>query len=177
MKRLHTYITIIFLIFAVVGCKSRKKQTNDLSVASAAEGLNLPKDFSFSQSRSSCFGQCPSYTLRINHRGQVSYDGLMFTNLKGKHTKMLSAKEMKKLVRLIEEADLFSYEDSYDDTRVTDLPSVTIEYSRGGKSKKIYNRIGGPKALSDFCVKIDKLIGEKGFEKSSSNSSLLQKGM
>jgi hypothetical protein len=135
-----------------------------------------------SMKRSHCYGTCPVYELNIQSDGKVLFNGIDYTETKGKVLSNLSGEKMKLLVSEIEEANFFSYEDSYDKDSsscpliATDNPTVTLSVKLNGKEKNITHYLGCrsevnpsrgrsasifPQQLYDLENKIDEIVETK----------------
>ena len=69
------------------------------------------KEINFSTTR--CFGSCPVFEIKLDSDSLLEYNGIMFTNFKGKTTKKLELKEFNSLIGLVEYADIKKLDDSY----------------------------------------------------------------
>lgn len=108
--------------------------------------------------RGACFGTCPVYEIHIYKSGFAVYNGINHTKMVGEHTAMLSKEDLKKLQDYAIEIGYDKFADKYDNTQITDLPSVTTSLVLDGKRKQVYRRYGYPSALKNFESKIDDLI-------------------
>ena len=106
--------------------------------------------------RSVCFGKCPSYTLRIEGNGKVSYEGRDFVAVKGAQTAQITPDAVKALADEFFKIDYFALQDSFD-APVTDIPHTISSINIDGKTKRIFNRMGGPETLKALETKIDSI--------------------
>jgi hypothetical protein len=104
--------------------------------------------------RSTCFGRCPSYTLRIEGNGNVSYLGRDFVAVKGAQTSQITPGAVKGLVDEFFRIDYFALQDSFD-SQITDVPHCITSLSIDGQSKRIFDRDGAPASLRALEDKID----------------------
>jgi hypothetical protein len=51
----------------------------------------VPDDFVISLERTSCFGECPVYSVTIDAKGNVTYDGKRFVRVEGRTTDRIPA--------------------------------------------------------------------------------------
>jgi len=75
----------------------------------------LPDDFIVTLERdgTSCGGPCPSYSVRINARGDVTYRGTMFVRVEGAATDRIPVPQVGALLSTIERIGFFDLRDSY----------------------------------------------------------------
>ena len=52
----------------------------------AAQAVDVPADTLIHMQRTSCFGPCPIYTVTIDARGMVTYEGERFVRVAGRQT-------------------------------------------------------------------------------------------
>lgn len=110
-------------------------------------------------SREGCFSTCPAYSVKVNGRGDVVFDGQTYVVLPGKHAYTVPAEDVARLIQAARDLDIWSMKDRYTQSRLIasqyDL-SITI----GGRAKTIVDdgggNIGMPKAVTDFQDLIDK---------------------
>jgi Domain of unknown function (DUF6438) len=55
-----------------------------------AQAVTDPQDVLVKLERTSCFGECPVYSVTIDGRGNVTYDGEQFVRVKGRATGRIS---------------------------------------------------------------------------------------
>jgi hypothetical protein len=110
--------------------------------------------------RSVCYGRCPAYKLKIEGNGTVSYEGIRFVAVEGKQTGSISQEDFKKMVDQFFAIQYFDLQDKYDED-ISDVPHCETSLSIDGKTKKIYNRAGGPESLSALEEMIDKTVNVK----------------
>ena len=107
--------------------------------------------------RTSCFGTCPAYTVRLRADGSVDYDGGAYVERAGKRHGRLPESGFQGLAALALDIVFFDLDESYS-CMVTDMPTVFISVTRAGK-KKIVRHYGGtmtgPPRLSMFEDTID----------------------
>jgi hypothetical protein len=121
--------------------------------------------------RTTCFGTCPAYTLRIFDDGKVLYEGKEFVKRKGKAEGQISKTELAALVRQFEQIDYLRLDDEYGvgdkcPEDWTDYPSAITSFNHNGKQKKIRHYLGcrGLPILDQLRVledKIDEVVNTK----------------
>ena len=117
--------------------------------------------------RTSCFGTCPAYRLRIARSGEVLFQ----SRAAGDTTHSLTSISAGDVHRLLERADLLAF-DALPDTiaansaychwRATDNPSVTTTVFVGGASKHVVDYLGcdwAPVGLRNLEALIDSVAG------------------
>ncbi len=160
MKSKHRLVIIAFLTI--------------LSAGLTATAQAIPKDLLITLKRTQCYGTCPAYTLMIDHRGVVSFNGEANTKVKGGAVGKLTAAKLKVLLKRFDDAKFDSLKDSYNDEEycgpmITDMPSETLSLTASGKTKKVDHYFGCRgkgigdelKRLSDLGHFIDEITGSK----------------
>lgn len=90
--------------------------------------------------RGSCYGQCPSFSMTLYTNGLVKYNGRKFTQKEGLHERNLAQPEVKRLRKLLEDANLWQYQDTYD-RGLSDVQTVRLKYyDDEGRTKTITMR-------------------------------------
>ncbi|MGB1042463.1 MAG: DUF6438 domain-containing protein [Tenacibaculum sp.] len=110
-----------------------------------------------------CFGDCAVYDVAIDKEGNVSFNGIQYVLKEGNHSFKLSNKELKKLTKLLNQGNIDEFKDTYDNPRITDLPSTFITY----KGKQIQIRLwnGIPDELINVHEYVEGLLlDQKLFE-------------
>ncbi len=123
------------------------------------------KDFSLSIERTPCRGTCPAYKMTIDRKGNVQYEGIRSVKNIGQFHKKLSKTQLKAIVKTIEDAKVFAFEEKYDKEGVADVPSCTLVYKNNKKTKTIFQRMDVPEALTKMTESVEKLVGEDGYVK------------
>lgn len=167
MKMTTLLLTLgMTLVLAASGCRAKNEVTSatpppaegDAGTKSAQFGGPAAGDsLFFSLERTVCFGQCPSYSIRVYRSGHVLYDGRNFVEPEGPHRGRVSADTMALLLRKAETLGFFDLEDKYDGP-VTDLPSTIIRVVANGKDKKVIGRVGTPASFKSLAAAADELL-------------------
>jgi Domain of unknown function (DUF6438) len=82
--------------------------------------------------RTTCFGTCPAYSVRITSDGSVDYEGKQFVRVTGHVSATVPAEDVAGLVDAFEQIGYFGLDDSYrfvvnadgSHSLVTDLPTT-----------------------------------------------------
>jgi hypothetical protein len=128
--------------------------------------------------RTACYGECPVYSVSLSPTGHVIFEGVEFTQTKGRGESTIGPEKIKMLVAEIESADFFSLKDAYTPDSgncpivATDMPSVVLWIKLNGKSKRVEHYLGCfgttpnssnlpivPRKLGILAAKIDEVIG------------------
>jgi len=123
--------------------------------------------------RYQCYGFCPVYSVEIRGDGTVIYEGKKFVRVKGKREFKIPAAKVMWLVREFEKVNYFSLAAEYvtvvkEDgtvTTISDLPGTDTWFSLNGKTKSVYDYIGGPDSLRELERKIDDISESARFVK------------
>jgi hypothetical protein len=140
-----------------------------LAGPAAAQERNVPPDALISLQRTSCFGPCPIYTVTIDARGTVTYDGERFVRVIGRRTAQIDTSIVAGLLATADRIRFFEMRDTYrvienpDGTvgMVTDLPTKFVTVTVNGHTKKVEDYIAAPDSLSEFEREIDAVAGTK----------------
>lgn len=90
--------------------------------------------------RGTCFGQCPSFSMTIYTNGLIKYNGRKFTTKEGLHERTIPAGEVKSLRKLLDDANLWQYNDDYD-RNISDVQTIRLKYyDEDGRTKGIRMR-------------------------------------
>ena len=124
---------------------------------------DVPDDFVVKLERTSCFGECPVYSVSIDARGNVTYEGTKFVRVEGRQIDRIQAFHVAELLAIAERIGFFDLRDQYrtirnpdgTETSVTDLPTAFVTITRGGQSKRVEDYIGAPQALKQLEQLID----------------------
>jgi hypothetical protein len=131
--------------------------------ASESLAQPVPDDFVIRLERTSCFGECPVYSVSIDARGNVSYDGTKFVRVEGRRADRIQLSRVAVLLETAERIGFFELRDQYryirnpdgTETIVTDLPTAFVTVTRAGRTKRIEDYIGAPRGLKELEQQID----------------------
>jgi len=141
-----------------------------LATASAvAQESDLPPDALIRLQRTSCLGPCPIYTVTIDARGTVTYEGERFVRVVGRRTAQIDKALVATLLSRAERIRFFQMRDAYrvienpDGTvgMATDLPTKFVSVTVNGRTKNVEDYLAAPDALGDFEREIDAAAGTK----------------
>jgi hypothetical protein len=128
--------------------------------ASVAEAQTVPKDFVIKLERTSCFGECPVYSVTIDAKGNVTYEGTRFVRVEGRQTDRIAVSRVAALVEAVDRARFFELDDKYR-AEVTDNPTTFVTVTRDGRSKRVEDYVIGPKLLRQLEEQIDETARTK----------------
>lgn len=118
----------------------------------------IPDDFVIKLERTACFGACPVYSVTIDARGNVTYDGTRFVRIAGRQTDRIPLSRVAALLETVDRILFFDLEDRYRQL-ITDLPTTFVTVTRDGRSKRVEDYFGAPKTLKDLERQIDDAAG------------------
>jgi hypothetical protein len=129
----------------------------------------VPDDFIIKLERTSCFGECPVYTVSIDARGNVRYEGAQFVRVEGRQTDRIPVSRVAALLETAERIGFFELRDQYryirnpdgTETIVTDLPTAFVTVTRAGRTKRIEDYVGAPRGLKELEQQIDETARTK----------------
>lgn len=151
--------TLIALLFAP--CNASKKAT-------ASDKVTDYSKLEIVYQRTACFGRCPIYTLSIHGSSKTAdFKGDQNTEKIGNYTRKVSDDELKALVDAFENAKFNDLNDEYLGM-ITDFPIKYITYTNNGKTKKVKERSGAPKELTDLEKTLEAFAESTGWTKDES---------
>lgn len=129
----------------------------------------MPGDLLIKLERTACFGECPVYTVSIDGKGNVTYEGARFVRVEGRQTDRIPLSRVAEILATAERIGFFELRDKYrtirnpdgTETIVTDLPTTFVRITRDGRSKRIEDYIGAPDGLRELERQIDEAAGTK----------------
>lgn len=113
--------------------------------------------------RTSCFGECPVYTVSIDAKGNVIYDGAKFVRVEGRQTDRIPVSRVLAILATADRIGFFDLRDRYrtirnpdgTETMVTDMPTAFVTITRGGRSKRVEDYLDAPHGLKELEQQID----------------------
>ena len=127
---------------------------------SVAMAQTVPKDFVIKLERTACFGECPVYSVSIDAKGSVTYEGTRFVRVEGRQTDRISISRVAALVEAVDRARFFELDDKYR-ADVTDNPTTFVTVTRDGRLKRVEDYVIGPKSLRQLEEQIDETARTK----------------
>ena len=132
---------------------------------------SIPDDFLIRLERTTCFGECPAYSVTIDSHGNVTYEGTAAVRVKGQQVAKVP---IDRVVALVQSVDRIRFEElrpryavskaadgSEHPVIVDDWPTNYITLTRNGRTKKVEDHVGAPDGLKDLVREIDEAAGTK----------------
>jgi hypothetical protein len=110
-----------------------------------------------------CRGYCPSYTLLFRGDGSATYEGQQFVVRPGKMDFQISAEELKRLKKQLEQTKLWDYPERIE-SQVMDAPFATLTAYRGAESHAVLGTVDRPQPLLDLENLLKDLAEAHGLE-------------
>src|SRR5262245_26324551 len=140
-----------------------------LAGCTAAQEPEVPRDAIIRLQRTSCLGRCPIYTVTIDARGTVTYDGERLVRVVGRRTAQIDPSAVATLLARAEGIRFFQMRDTYreieypDGTRSSpsDFPTKIVTITVDGRTKRVEDYVAAPDALDEFEREIDDAAGTK----------------
>src|SRR5262245_9253954 len=105
-------------------------------------------NLSLTLKRTGCLGRCPIYELKIQSNGNVVFEGIQNTQVKGTAKSNLSKEKISQIIAEINKAKFFSLKNSYAKgsencpSLITDSSTVTISIELNRKRKTVTHYLG-----------------------------------
>lgn len=133
------------------------------ATASPASAQSVPDDFLITLERTACFGECPIYSVSIDARGTVTYEGTKFVRVEGREKDRIPMSGVAALLATAERIRFFDLRNRYrtirnpdgTETMVTDLPTAFVSIRAGGRTKRVEDYFGAPQGLKQLEEQID----------------------
>jgi len=122
------------------------------------------QDLLCSMEKTSCFGTCPTYELRIYNDGWAQLTGTAHTPYIGQYQLKLTAKEVLIVKKAFRDAAFFDLDEKYY-ANVSDLPTTYVYYYDGDRSKKVMDYHGAPPNLKQLEAYLSTFL-ERNWKKS-----------
>jgi hypothetical protein len=135
---------VIVLTGAILGC----------AIPAAGQVNGVPPDTIIALERTSCFGACPVYSVRIDATGQVSYEGKENVRIQGRQTDRIQPAQVASILATVDRIGFFELRDRYS-MSVTDLPTTFVTVTRQGRTKRVEDYLGAPAGLLELERQID----------------------
>ena len=83
------------------------------TTAAPIAAQDLPEDFVIKLERTSCFGECPVYSVSIDASGNVAYEGTKFVRVEGRQRDRIPTSRVAALLATAERIGFFDLRDQY----------------------------------------------------------------
>jgi Domain of unknown function (DUF6438) len=90
--------------------------------------------------RTTCFGTCPAYSVKLSGSGQLTYTGLSFVKTKGEHTAQIDPQALLPLLQCFQDLDFLGAE-HHCFTNVVDNSHAELKLSIGSRSRAVEDEI------------------------------------
>ncbi len=125
------------------------------------------KTLVMTMSRSTCFGTCPDYTVRLYEDGTLEYEGRRFVKMKGSRKKTLDSATVQRVQQALVDSGIQQLEaDCCSCQESTDNPTVVITMITDTQRKTVDHYHGCTKApawLGKLEDRLDSLLGTDEF--------------
>jgi len=106
-----------------------------LLVATISAQVRVPTDFFVKLVRGTCEGSCPGYSITVDSKGRVAWDGKFFVQQKGPAQKIISREDLESILRKVEETQFFRFQAGR--RLCTDSANLLIEVTMNRKVKSV----------------------------------------
>lgn len=106
-----------------------------------------------------CYGHCPIYSIELNHSGLVTYTGIRFAEDSGVYTRLVSATEAGRILKLVDTYNMDTCQNRYW-VRIPDIQVFSFHLYYKTSEKTIQNATFGPNYLKELQAELEQ-IGEK----------------
>lgn len=150
MRIQFSWAMLVFAIAVLPSCKMKEK--SNLSKNTLHDSLFI------SINKTPCFGACATYSMNIYSNGGTStLSGKKFTKNLGTFEYVFDSTTIDFLRQTVKDKLFFELENVYDDPKVTDLPTVTIDVYMNGKRKKVTGRVETPLHFNQLSACLDSI--------------------
>ena len=161
-KRLRAVLCLYFIFFHLfyptsTSVASIHQPAGDRQTTACSN--EIEEDVVFFLQKTSCFGECPVYTLKVYSNGDVFLNGESYIPYLGCHKSLLSSANLQSLKEKFSKSQFFGFKDQYYEG-VTDLPTTYIYYRDGRLKKKVMDYYGSPQELKDLELLLEKLVDQ-----------------
>jgi hypothetical protein len=87
----------------------------------------------------------------------------------GSYQAILAYEQYSPLITTVQKIGFLDWEDSYDNDKVTDLPSIITAVNLNGQRKQVLARYKAPESLIFLNAEVDRLIDQVNWIKMSTN--------
>ena len=127
----------------------------------------VPDDFLITLERTSCFGECPAYSVSIDARGTVTYEGKDHVRVQGRQLDRVDVSRVAALAATVERIGFFKMEEQYRteqspagiSLQVSDRPTTYVTVRSHGRSKRVEDYLNAPAELRQLEEQIDETAG------------------
>jgi len=116
--------------------------------------------------RTSCYGKCPSFQLKLYSDGKVTYHGKAHVQRLGRYIAFCEPEQFEAIFTAAEEANFFVLRSQYpeDGRKIPDLPKTITYLKRDGLEKRVINQFDAPVPLIQFEKWLDTFFDSLDWE-------------
>ena len=111
----------------------------------------------FSLEKSSCYGECPVYVLKIYKSGKMLFSGSQNTKYIGRYCAILESVDFERLKVAFVNQAYFSMKEAYL-SKAKDLPSTISSFYYEGREKKIMDYDNAPASLKQLEKMLETIV-------------------
>ncbi len=117
--------------------------------------------------RTTCYGNCPYYEVKVYSNGLVTYNGRKNVDYIGLHEGALSQKQIQELLQKAKTVGYIHLDNKYPTKGlgIIDFPVCITSITEGGSKKMVYNRNDAPQRLVEYQDFFDELIEDVQWKK------------
>lgn len=136
-----------------------------VSVPASATAQSVPEDFVVTLKRW-CSADCPNYTVSVDARGNVTYEGHEFARVLGRKTSSVEYSAVVALFEAVERIGFFELKDEYIFIPLPNGTKLFVTHTEGdadvtvtanGRTKRIRDHLNAPASLTDLERQIDRV--------------------
>jgi hypothetical protein len=143
------FFASLLLVFSLLAFSACNKNSKDKKSQEAAPVVQMRK--------TPCFGQCPTYEIKIFENGYVWLKGERHIEQIGIFEAKIGKKELAVLKDRFETNKFWDLEEVYE-KNVTDLPTTYLSYTSGSKSKEVRRTGDAPENLTNLEEAVAELL-------------------
>jgi hypothetical protein len=115
--------------------------------------------------KTSCFGECPAYSVSIYQDGTIDWNGIYFTQPLGRKSGKVTPETIKKLQEKAREIGFLKLQNAYPMEPIADANATIVFMILDGQPKQVTDVFGAPKELKELQKMFDDIIKKQGWAK------------
>jgi len=146
----YSFLIILFLFYNYLFISCNNNSTDSEAIS-----------WEFKLSRTQCYGICPIYSFEISNKGIMKYEGIKYVTLDTTITLQITEDTIQELYNLFKSGDYFSFDTSYNNSSMSDMPSVITSLRFGEKYKRIDHYLGDlstPQELLYLEIEVEEIL-------------------
>ena len=108
-----------------------------------------------------CSGDCPVFKVNITKDGFLTYHGIQYTNIEGKHTLQLSSKQQAKLTKILAASNFSELESKYATSGTKDFAETILTYQNKSVVVRLWK--DAPENLTNLYVFIEDILYDQKY--------------